>query len=110
MLGVLSESNLLRLKAYFSRQARRMMTGEVVAVFGPYAERLDHEPTASSMLDFRDTLSRRRGAPVGSGGRSPGTVPSGHPARDEALASELVQHQKGAPQSPLFGPWTFTWL
>lgn len=36
-------ANLLRLKAYFSRQFRRMTTAEFLAVFGPYADRLDRE-------------------------------------------------------------------
>ncbi|WP_219621539.1 hypothetical protein [Streptomyces sp. CB02959] len=35
--------NLLRLKAYFSRQSRRMTVDQFLAVFGPYADRLDHE-------------------------------------------------------------------
>ncbi len=35
--------NLLRLKAFFSRQFHQMTTAEFVAVFGPYAERLERE-------------------------------------------------------------------
>jgi len=35
--------NLLRLKAYFARQSRRMTTQQFLAVFGPYADRLDHD-------------------------------------------------------------------
>ena len=35
--------NLLRLKAYFARQFRQMPTEQFVRVFGPYADRLDHE-------------------------------------------------------------------
>lgn len=101
---------LLRLKTYFSRQARRMTTGEVVAVFGPYAERLDHEPTASTTLDFRDVLPRRRDTPVGSGDRSPGHHLPARPARYEVLAAEFVQRQKGVPQCPIFCPWPFTSL
>ncbi|MFD9690191.1 hypothetical protein ACFWXO_31035 [Kitasatospora sp. NPDC059088] len=35
--------NLLRLKAYFARQSRQMTVDQFLAVFGPYADRLDHE-------------------------------------------------------------------
>ncbi|MGW1197253.1 hypothetical protein ACWD4B_15665 [Streptomyces sp. NPDC002536] len=35
--------NLLRLKAYFARQSRQMTTEQFLAVFGPYADRLDHD-------------------------------------------------------------------
>ncbi|MEU3567000.1 hypothetical protein AB0E96_01015 [Kitasatospora sp. NPDC036755] len=35
--------NLLRLKAYFARQSRQMMVEQFLAVFGPYADRLDHD-------------------------------------------------------------------
>ncbi len=35
--------NLLRLKAFFARQFRQMPAGQFVRVFGPYANRLDHE-------------------------------------------------------------------
>lgn len=35
--------NLLRLKAYFARQSRRMTVEQFLAVFGPYADRLDHD-------------------------------------------------------------------
>ncbi|MEU5384178.1 hypothetical protein [Kitasatospora cineracea] len=36
-------ANLLRLKAYFARQSRQMTVYHFLAVFGPYADRLDHE-------------------------------------------------------------------
>ncbi|MFE9864913.1 hypothetical protein ACFYPZ_19625 [Streptomyces sp. NPDC005506] len=36
-------ANLLRLKAYFARQSRRMTVDQFLAVFGPYADRLDHD-------------------------------------------------------------------
>ncbi|MFD8608978.1 hypothetical protein [Streptomyces sp. NPDC059631] len=35
--------NLLRLKAYFGRQSRRMTVDQFLAVFAPYADRLDHD-------------------------------------------------------------------
>ncbi|MFF3653315.1 hypothetical protein ACFYXV_32350 [Streptomyces sp. NPDC002181] len=35
--------NLLRLKAYFARQSRQMTIDQFLAVFAPYADRLDHE-------------------------------------------------------------------
>lgn len=35
--------NLLRLKAYFARQSRQMTVQQFLAVFGPYADRLDHD-------------------------------------------------------------------
>lgn len=35
--------NLLRLKAYFARQSRRMTVSQFLAVFGPYADRLTHD-------------------------------------------------------------------
>lgn len=35
--------NLLRLRAYFARQSRSMTTDQFLAVFGPYADRLDRE-------------------------------------------------------------------
>ncbi|MEE1829255.1 hypothetical protein PUR61_44895 [Streptomyces sp. BE20] len=35
--------NLLRLKAYFARQSRRMTVDQFIAVFGPYADRLTHD-------------------------------------------------------------------
>ncbi|MFJ9940600.1 hypothetical protein [Streptomyces erythrochromogenes] len=35
--------NLLRLKAYFARQSRQMTVNQFLAVFAPYADRLDHE-------------------------------------------------------------------
>lgn len=35
--------NLLRLKAYFARQFQQMPTDQFLRVFGPYAERLDHD-------------------------------------------------------------------
>lgn len=35
--------NLLRLKAFFSRQFRQTTNAEFIAVFGPYADRLEHE-------------------------------------------------------------------
>ncbi|MFD8863477.1 hypothetical protein ACFV1F_03565 [Streptomyces sp. NPDC059590] len=35
--------NLLRLRAYFARQSRRMTTDQFLAVFGPYADRLDRD-------------------------------------------------------------------
>lgn len=35
--------NLLRLRAYFARQYRQMTSAQFVAVFGPYADRLDRE-------------------------------------------------------------------
>lgn len=35
--------NLLRLKAYFARQSQLMTTDQFLAVFGPYADRLDRE-------------------------------------------------------------------
>lgn len=35
--------NLLRLKGYFSRQARGMTTAQFLRIFGPYAARLDED-------------------------------------------------------------------
>jgi len=35
--------NLLRLRAYFARQSRQMTTDHFLAVFGPYADRLNRE-------------------------------------------------------------------
>jgi hypothetical protein len=35
--------NLLRLKAYFARQSQQMTVPQFIAVFGPYADRLDHD-------------------------------------------------------------------
>lgn len=35
--------NLLRLRAYFARQSRRMTTDQFLAVFGPYADRLNRD-------------------------------------------------------------------
>ena len=35
--------NLLRLKAYFARQSQQLPTDQFLRVFGPYAERLDHD-------------------------------------------------------------------
>ncbi|MFD8038544.1 hypothetical protein [Streptomyces bauhiniae] len=35
--------NLLRLKAYFARQSRQLTVQQFLAVFGPYADRLDHD-------------------------------------------------------------------
>ncbi|MEV8413977.1 hypothetical protein AB0P45_10245 [Streptomyces niveus] len=52
--------NLLRLKAYFSRQARSMTAGEFVAVFGPYADRLDRE----ILPRFRPAVLRRAASQV----------------------------------------------
>ena len=34
--------NLLRLKAFFSRQWRQMPAAQFMAVFGPYASRIQH--------------------------------------------------------------------
>ena len=34
--------NLLRLRAFFSRQWRQMPAAQFMAVFGPYAARIDH--------------------------------------------------------------------
>jgi hypothetical protein len=34
-------ANLLRLKAFFSRQWQQMTTAQFMAVFGPYAHRID---------------------------------------------------------------------
>ncbi|MEH0513420.1 hypothetical protein QBC31_22360 [Streptomyces sp. B21-079] len=34
-------ANLLRLRAYFARQSRRMTTEQFLTIFGPYADRLD---------------------------------------------------------------------
>ncbi|MFJ3725366.1 hypothetical protein ACIPYQ_22720 [Streptomyces sp. NPDC090045] len=36
-------TNLLRLRAYFARQQRQLTISEFIAVFGPYADRLDRE-------------------------------------------------------------------
>ncbi|MGW6871324.1 hypothetical protein ACWGHA_03215 [Streptomyces xanthophaeus] len=36
-------ANLLRLRAFFARQFQQMTTAQFVAVFGPYADRLDRE-------------------------------------------------------------------
>ncbi|MEU7602893.1 hypothetical protein [Streptomyces sp. NPDC041003] len=35
--------NLLRLKAYFSRQFRQMTNAQFIAIFGPYADRLERD-------------------------------------------------------------------
>jgi len=37
-------ANLLRLKAFFSRQWQQMPTAQFMAVFGPYAHRIDESP------------------------------------------------------------------
>lgn len=36
-------ANLLRLRSYFERQSRQMTSAQFIAVFGPYADRLDQE-------------------------------------------------------------------
>lgn len=61
--------NLLRLKAFFSRQWRRMPAAQFMAVFGPYAARIDHiltrfdpatlEAAASKVCDTDDEIPLR---------------------------------------------------
>ena len=57
--------NLLRLKAFFSRQWRKMPAAQFMAVFGPYAARIDHILTRFSHLwkRWRPALQEPFGAP-----------------------------------------------
>ncbi len=55
-------TNLLRLKAFFSRQWRQMPAGQFMAVFGPYAARIgqildqfDHTALAEAAVQVADT-------------------------------------------------------
>ena len=55
-------TNLLRLKAFFARQWRQMPADQFMAVFGPYADRIeqildrfDHTVLALATVQVRDT-------------------------------------------------------
>lgn len=110
MLGVLSESNLLRLKAYFSRQARRMTTGRS----SPSSDRTPNGSTTSRPPVARWTSgtfcpadAAPQSAPVAAAPEQ--YLPAAPPAT-KSWPPNLSNARRAHRRARVFGPWTFTSL
>ncbi|MGV9870849.1 hypothetical protein [Rhodococcus koreensis] len=103
--------NLLRLKAFFSRQWQQLPAAQFMAVFGPYATRIDQIPAGSTPPNSRPRLhgsptpATKSPSPRGTHRMTTFATDSAHEHRPSAFTGTDVCLQGSAPSPPRSPRW-----